>query len=214
MEPERSRDSGGQLVIDQIDAFQRAAKEHLSPRLGSVRHLAIGARAWRQLQASNPGWRKRNTDHELTQLDPTSPAQVLAILTSRVAAKSINESITEILSFKEQQTLALEYEEQFTKAFLEKDHAFTQQLTRAFRLSDDEIDTPAKTLPGSVLEVYDRLYIDKLLDATPPTVAPTKHKIQALIDQQRKESHLPPLTERHWERTWKEPFIAALMRCR
>jgi len=199
MERDPGEDIGRRYAM-RSELWNRAAEEHLSPKSGSVANLAIGLRAWRHLEATDPVWREKDAT-----VRPKNPSL---------------EEIDKLFTFKKLRSQAMSFEEQYKKAFLtggEEGRRFARQLSKAFAIPEDQISSKV-TLAGSILLTWDAIMVQRLIDSTKGghvdrNQPPKKREIRSLIERRMKELHLTPITDRTWQRVWQDPFIAALLRC-
>jgi hypothetical protein len=167
-----------------MEAWRRAANEHLDPKPGTVVYLAYRFRAWRKLEQSHPKWRRE---------EPSTDWPTL-------------ESLTAYFEFKKLQPLAIEYERQRYEAECKQDYKFFARLAKAMRrLFDDK--GVILTTSGAVLETWRMQFF-----ATGCKYV-TQRRIRLLIEGRMKELNKRPITDKQWRRVFSDPFIAALFRC-
>jgi hypothetical protein len=177
-------------------AYNNAVDEHCRPRKedGAI-DLAEGARAWREIESLMRGWR-------------TVP---------RYLFKNIR---VDVLLLRNK---ALRFESKFHDALAKPDANFFRNLSDALRLSDSEIDQQRKsapTFPATSIPCSYAFWTSPSthLDTNSAVIfawkdlgglylaRPSWEKVRRLA-----ETRIDPRTDRQWERTRKDPWIAAML---
>jgi hypothetical protein len=96
------------------------------------------------------------------------------------------------------------FNDQIDRAKRTKDRAFFRRLSKACKLSDEDIQQPLNATGAAVL-AFGKL-------GSELNRRPTKRDVRSRVDQWFKEGGLPPIGDRQWQRIFTQPFIAALFR--
>jgi hypothetical protein len=172
-------------------AWNNAADAHVWPKAGSMLHLASVAKAWREYEALKAA--RLFEKHGLPNLPRTEDSLGLP------AAQKLDELEELELRYKAQM-----FEAYYTRAFHMKDHKFCRRLAEAFALPDEEISR-LLTTTGAVVWVWREL---GGLSGKRPGMPAIRSRVESLQKGEK------TVTDRQWERIWKDKFVAALLRCR
>lgn len=178
--------------------WEKAAEKHLKFP-GDVQasiDLAISFQTWRDLESQYPNWR---------ELQGT-PEHVEKVI-ERLASDGLSWlDIKECLQFQYRVDRAAAFDEQRKKASLENDHAFLSQWAEAGKMLDYGFRLNTST-PGLVLQAWHALGGLSLFRKSP-----TRQMIEQWVEDRRKEDgNTSKLSDRTWQRTWRDPYIKALL---
>jgi hypothetical protein len=184
--------------------WDRAAEEHLTHIPDSDIDLATREKVWRDLERSHPDWRElwKEAEQDIQRLVQLKTEPELLEESKRQIEKLHAEGvdIVEHLEFQNRLKIAAALDQRINKARLEKDHIFLRRFAKAVSLPDGVARQP-RTAKGFVLVAWCEL---GGLNFNGPF--PTEHKIRLWVDARKK------FDDKTWDRTWEDPFIAALLR--
>jgi hypothetical protein len=185
-------------------AWDRAAQEHLAHIPDSDIDLATREKVWRDLERSHPDWRElwKEAERDIQRLVQLNSESERIEESERQIEKLRAEGIdvVEHLKFKNLLKIAAALDERIKNARREKDHVFLRRFAKAVSLPDGVARQP-RSAKGFVLVAWSEL---GGLNFNGPF--PTKRKIRLWVDARKKYD------DKTWDRTWEDPFIAALLR--
>jgi hypothetical protein len=186
------------------EAWDRAAEEHLTHVPDSDIDLATREKVWRELERSHPDWRElwKKAERDIQRLVQlkTEPERIeeTGRIFERMRAEGVD--IVEELKFQNRLKIAAALDQRINKARLEQDHIFLRRFAKAVSLPDGVTRQP-RTAKGFVLVAWCELGGLKFNGPFP-----TKHRIRLWVDTRKS------FDDKTWDRTWEDPFIAALLR--
>jgi hypothetical protein len=171
------------------EVWDRAAKKHLFLKPGSVIDLAAKLNAWRHLESTNPAWK----ENKMVRLPGFTTAETA-------------DEFYQFFDPKRFLSEAMTFDQEYRKALLNKDHVFLRRVADASSISKDDF-VASLTQEGCVLIAWERITMLHIMEER-RALPPTTHEITSWV-----ERHLRKYSTRSWQRVWKKPLIAKLLRC-
>lgn len=186
------------------EAWDRAAEEHLRHIPDSDIDLATREEVWRDLELNYPNWRElwKEAEQDIQRLDrlESEPERIEEARRQIEKLRAEGVDLVEHVEFENRLKIAAALDERILKARREKDHIFLRRFAKAVSLPEGIARQP-RSAKGFVLVAWLELGGRNFNGPFP-----TKHKIRLWVDARKK------FDSKTWDRTWEDPFIAALLR--